>query len=271
MTAHVVIGNATLYCAEALSVLASLRDESVGAVFTDPPYSSGGMFRGDRMANTHSKYTTTDSASAHAIAGFSGDNRDQMAYLFWVGTWVAELRRIAKPGAICGLFTDWRQLPTTSIALQMGGFVWRGIFVWNKTNARPMLGRFTNACEYVVWGTNGPRDIEGDALPGFFTSNPTPTKDREHITQKPVDLMRVLLRATDRSDVVLDPFMGSGTTGVACAHLGKKFIGIEIDRAHFDIACERIDQAQRQQTIFAPDAPLENRNLFEEIDGNPRP
>lgn len=265
----VVIGNATLYHAEALSVLATLPDESVDAVFTDPPYSSGGMFRGDRMASTHCKYSTNDSASAYALPGFSGDNRDQMAYLFWVATWMSELRRISKPGAICGLFTDWRQLPTTSIALQMGGFVWRGIFVWNKPNARPMLGRFTNACEYVVWGTNGPREIEGDALPGFFTSNPPPSKDREHITQKPVDVMRLLLRSTARDAVILDPFMGSGTTGVACANLGRKFVGIEMDTAHFDAACERIDQAQRQQTIFdAVSEPLENRELFEDTNAD---
>ena len=70
-----------------------------------------------------------------------------------------------------------------------------------------------------------------------------------HPTQKPVALMEKLIRKTE--GLILDPFMGSGTTGVACAQLGRKFIGIEIERKYFDIACERIDNAYRQQRMFA--------------------
>ena len=71
----------------------------------------------------------------------------------------------------------------------------------------------------------------------------------EHPTQKPLRLLTRLVKRT-RGDV-LDPFMGSGTTGVACANLGRKFIGIEIERKYFDIACERIDNAYRQKRMFA--------------------
>jgi site-specific DNA-methyltransferase (adenine-specific) len=70
-----------------------------------------------------------------------------------------------------------------------------------------------------------------------------------HPTQKPLAVMRWSLGFT--SGDVVDPFMGSGTTGVACAQLGRKFIGIEIERKYFDIACERIDNAYRQQRMFA--------------------
>jgi DNA modification methylase len=72
---------------------------------------------------------------------------------------------------------------------------------------------------------------------------------REHPTQKPVALMQWCVAKTDGT--VIDPFMGSGTTGVACVHQGRPFIGIEIERKYFDIACERIDQAQRQSRLFA--------------------
>jgi DNA modification methylase len=72
---------------------------------------------------------------------------------------------------------------------------------------------------------------------------------RNHPTQKPLRVMTWCLEFVAGS--VFDPFMGSGTTGVACANLGRKFIGIEIERKYFDIACERIDNAYRQTRMFA--------------------
>ena len=72
---------------------------------------------------------------------------------------------------------------------------------------------------------------------------------RYHPTQKPVRVMKWAMEFT--SGTVLDPFMGSGTTGVACMNLGRKFIGIEIEPKYFDIACERIENAQRQGRLIA--------------------
>lgn len=248
---RVVIGNATLHHGDALKILASLPDASVDCAMTDPPYSSGGMFRGDRQQDVHTKYVNSDSSTGNLLQAFSGDNRDQIGYWFWVSVWVGELRRILKPGAVCAMFTDWRQLPVTTSALQAGGFVWRGIVAWHKPAARPTQGRFTNACEYVVWGTNGPRELEGGALPGFYTVSPPRGEDRDHITQKPVELMTKLLAVCPDGGAVVDPFMGSGTTGVACAATGRRFIGVEQERSHFDTAVERIEQAQRQVRLFA--------------------
>ena len=78
---------------------------------------------------------------------------------------------------------------------------------------------------------------------------------KQHPTQKPEALMRWCVAKTT-GQVVLDPFMGSGTTGVACAQMGRKFIGIEREPRYFDIACERISRAQAQGTLFAPAASL---------------
>jgi site-specific DNA-methyltransferase (adenine-specific) len=86
-------------------------------------------------------------------------------------------------------------------------------------------------------------------LPGFFDySSPL---DRDHVTQKPDGLLEDIVKIVPDGQIVLDPFMGSGTTGVACANLGRKFIGIEIEPKYFDIACDRIDNAYRQQRMFA--------------------
>jgi len=77
----------------------------------------------------------------------------------------------------------------------------------------------------------------------------------EHPTQKPLPLMRWCLQFFPHAQSILDPFMGSGTTGVACAHEGRRFIGIEREPAYFDIACKRIADAYAQPRLFAPSPP----------------
>jgi DNA modification methylase len=76
-------------------------------------------------------------------------------------------------------------------------------------------------------------------------------RTRVHPTQKPIQAITPLVEYAPDGGAVIDPFMGSGTTGVACMQLGRKFIGIELHEPYFDIACERIENAQRQQRMFA--------------------
>lgn len=238
----------TLHRGDALAVLASLSDASVDAVVTDPPYSSGGMVRGDRMASTHSKYVGSeqnrDGTGGGALTAFTGDNRDQRAYAYWSALWMSEALRVTRPGGAIVAFTDWRQLPSTADAIQAGGWVWRGIVPWVKPAARPQLGRFTQAAEFVVWGSAGPMPIEGAALPGFYQAGAP--RDREHMTQKPVDVMRSLVRICPEGGTVLDPFMGSGTTGVAAMLERRRFIGSEMIPDHAETAERRIREAQGQ-------------------------
>ena len=233
----------TLYHGDALQVIASLPDQSVDVVMTDPPYSSGGMMRGDRMQDVHTKYVNSDSVSGAGLHEFTGDNRDQRAYGYWCALWIGELVRVLKTGGIIALFTDWRQLPTTTDALQAGGMVWRGIVPWYKPNGRPVQGRWANSCEYVVWGTNGPRDLDatgGSAFPGFFQA--LPPRERTHITQKPLSVMQEMLGIAPAGGVVLDPFAGSGTTLVAAKNLGLRGIGVERTEAHVAATAARLSQ-----------------------------
>lgn len=237
----------TLYRGDALAVLAELETASVDALITDPPYSSGGMVRGDRTQDVHDKYVRSDSVSGHALEAFSGDSRDAFGYWFWCSVWLAECQRVLKPGGIAAVFTDWRQLATTIGGIQSGGYVFRGIVPWYKPNARPVQGRWANACEYVIWGTNGPRalDIRGPkAFPGFFQATVPTSNEREHITQKPLNVMRELVQVVEPDGVVLDPFMGSGTTGVASLIEGRRFIGSEMSEHFVDVAVRRCKEAQ---------------------------
>lgn len=108
-----------------------------------------------------------------------------------------------------------------------------------------MRGRWANSCEYIVWGTNGPRDLmalDGKVLPGFFQANSP--RERDHITQKPLDVMRELVKITPEGGVILDPFMGSGTTGCAAILEGRRFIGVEMVPHFQQVAERRIREAQ---------------------------
>lgn len=234
-----------LYHGDALAFLTTLDSGSVDAVITDPPYSSGGMVRGDRTAGTGAKYVRTDTLDRGV--DFTGDNRDQRAYGYWSALWLGEALRVVRPGGIAAVFTDWRQLPATTDALQAGGFVWRGIVPWHKPAHRPALGRYTNACEYVVWGSAGALGTgEGQpSVPGFYQhSSP---RDREHQTQKPLELMVELMRLVPAGGTVLDPFAGSGTTGVAAARSGLNFVGCELSDHFADLANRRIAAAYEQR------------------------
>jgi site-specific DNA-methyltransferase (adenine-specific) len=234
----------TLYRGDALAVLQSLPDASVDAIITDPPYSSGGAFRGDRTLDVHAKYVSSDSVSGHALAAFTGDVRDQRAYAYWCALWLSESLRVVRPGGVGVMFSDWRQLPATTDAFQSGGFVWRGIVPWWKPSARPQSGRFSAQCEYAVWGSNGPMPVDytEPSLPGFFQANSP--RDREHITEKPLSVMRELVKIVPEGGVVLDPFAGSGTTGVAAVMEHRRFVGVEITEHYAAVAAARLEKAR---------------------------
>jgi site-specific DNA-methyltransferase (adenine-specific) len=243
-----VIGDATLYLGDCLEILPTLP--KVDAVITDPPYSSGGMVRGDRAQGTKTKYLQSDSSNHEKLSEFSGDNRDQRGFHFWSALWSSAAMRVSKPGAPACFFTDWRQLPVSTDYMQAGGWVWRGVVPWAKPSYRPQMGRFGAQCEYLVWGSNGPMPVERGVgcLPGFFDH--CAPQDREHVTQKPVGMMGEIVQIVPAGSLVLDPFMGSGTTGVACVEQGRAFIGIELTPDHFSIACRRIEQAYKQRPLF---------------------
>lgn len=243
-----IIGDATLYLGDSLELIQELAP--VDALITDPPYSSGGQFRGDRTNKTSTKYVNTDSVLT-CRDEFAGDNRDQRAFLAWMTMWMGRALLVSKPGAACCIFTDWRQLPTMTDAIQCGGWVWRNLVTWWKPGVRMQRGRFSASAEYILYGSHG-LPAEGEKSPqNVLTFAPVGGEDKEHIAEKPVALLEQLMSITPAGSIVLDPFMGSGTTGVACMNTGRKFVGIELDPGHFDIACRRIEDAQRQGRLIA--------------------
>lgn len=225
---------------DALTLVRQLPEACVDAIVTDQPYSSGGAFRGDRSATPAAKYVQTGVRVKRP--DFPGDTRDQRGYLAWCALWLSECRRVAKPGSPIALFSDWRQLPTVTDALQAGGFVWRGIVPWDKTGqARQCKGRFAAQSEFVVWGSKGAMPIERGvgALPGAYRY-PVRLKDKHHLCGKLVELMRELVKICAPGGLVLDPFAGSSSTGVACLAEGYRFLGMEETEAYQAISVSRL-------------------------------
>ena len=233
----------TLHVGDALAWLETQPADSVDAVITDPPYSSGGRSTTARKRSTNAKYV---GASKRRYPEFEGDARDQRSWQKWMTLWLSQAWRIARPGAPVCLFTDWRQLPCTTDALQMAGWVWRGIVVWDKTGAaRPTLGRFKQQAEFIVWGSKGPLagdrrcNTENNIIPGVLRHRVDP-RDKHHATGKPTALMRDVVRICEPGGTILDPFAGSGTTGVAALEQGYRFIGCEILAEYANIAQVRM-------------------------------
>ena len=231
---------------DCLEEMGKLPDGWADMVLTDPPYSSGGLYPGDRKKSTKSKYTDPKFNGAARLPNFSGDNMDQRSFTEFMRMALAKARKKSKEGAVAAVFIDWRNLSSMIDALQVAGWIYRGIVVWDKGVARNTPGRFRQDCEFVVWGTNGQKSVDWTpgfkALRGFYSEKIVSSKKRHHQTEKPVPLLESLMKICPAEGNVFDPFMGSGSTGVACVNTDRNFVGIELNEAIFQSAKERVEE-----------------------------
>ena len=225
---------------DALRVLEELPDGSVDAVLTDPPYCSGGLTSCERRADPTAKYQTSKTVRTYPV--MMRDSMDQRSWMTWCIWWLGECWRIARDGAPLMVFTDWRQMPALSDAVQMSGWRWLSTNCWHKPGARPNKGRFTQACEYILFASKGAFVAQTDrCLPGMYQYAVCGAK-KVHLTGKPVALCEDLLAVTKEGGAVLDPYMGGCSTGVACMKTGRRFIGVELSPEYFAVSRERMEK-----------------------------
>lgn len=223
------IGDATLFLGDCRDILPTLED--IGAVVTDPPYLMG-------------------SASSRQGVGFRSRVGDWTNAALWYADWMQTCwSRLPSYGSmwICG---NWRSMPTLTIAADRFGASITSTIVWDKEwigvgSTKGLRQRY----ELLFMIPKEGFSVENRSEPDIWAVKWSSQRPNGHESEKPVPLMERAV-ALSKAACVLDPFMGSGTTGVACARLGKRFIGIEIEPAYFDLACRRITDTQSQGSLL---------------------
>ncbi len=237
------IGDCTLYLADCMDVLPTL--DGVDAVVTDPPYEAI-MHKAKASA---ARRIRTDGGPDLSVLDFDCIDgiRDEVANLV---------------ASVCGgwslIFCAPEGVGRWADAINETTAKYKRACIWVKPDSTPQLNGQGPAMGYenviASWCGSGKSRWNAGGKRGVYT-HLTNSKRRHglHPTEKPIRLMKELLADfTNSGDLICDPFMGSGTTGVACAEMGRKFIGIEKDARYFDIACERISDAYKQPDLFVP-------------------
>jgi site-specific DNA-methyltransferase (adenine-specific) len=223
---------------DSLDALKDIKAGAVDAIVTDPPYCSGGRQQAGAR-NTISKSERTDGD------WFIGDNMGTDTYLWFMREIARQCARVTTTGAPAYVFTDWRQMTTIVNAWESVGWTYKSLIVWDKNRGGAMGSWWRNNHEFIC------AFVKGKARPlssaSFFnTWRGSKPHGSAHPTEKPVELMRYLCSSiTPAGCVVLDPFAGSGTTGVAALMDGYQFIGVEQSGDYIEVAKARLLETER--------------------------
>ena len=261
---------------DSLIELKKFKDHSVDIVFCDPPYNlqlSKTLYRPD----------------ATKVSGVNDDwdkfNNFQ-DYDIFTKTWLSEIKRILKPDGCLWVIGSYHNIYRIGYILQNLNFWILNDIIWRKTNPMPNFKgtRFTNAHETLIWAANSKcsqytfnyqtmkklndnKQMRSDDWLINICSGKERLKDiknqKLHNTQKPEELLlRVVLSSTKPGDIVLDPFFGTGTTGVVCKKLGRRFIGIEKNSTYIKEAKKRILKVKK---IKSTEIKILNKKIAKKI------
>lgn len=213
---------------DCLDLMASMPDGSVDLVVTDPPYTMtkrGRSCRPNYMPN---------GMGDNVFIGAIPDAQE----------WMQQCFRVLKNKTHLYTFCNTNDIQKYLNAADNVGFKLHNIITMIKDTGMPNRWYLKN-CELILFFRKGAAKPINDMTSRDWVNVKMPTlkNGKHHITQKPLDLMeKLIVNSTLSGEIVLDPFMGSGTTGVACLNTGRRFIGIEKDACYFEIARNRIEQ-----------------------------
>jgi len=236
-----------LYQGDALAILPELEPESVDLVFADPPYflsNNGVTCHSGRMVSVN-KGKWDESKGVEADFEFNK-------------RWLEQCRRVLKPHGTIWVCGTLHNIYGIGFAMQLLGYKILNDITWHKINPPPNLScrYFTHATETLLWAKKSAeakhtfnyelmkRENQGRQMQSLWkilTPRRWEKRYGKHPTQKPEELLRrIVLAASKPGDVILDPFLGSGTTAVVAARLGRRVIGIEADEVHLNVALKRL-------------------------------
>ena len=228
-------------------------------VITDPPYSSGARTDSERQVRGAMLRSMEDAD------WFSHDAMTTWGYNWFMRPILSEMRPRLAPGGHMYMFTDWRMTPTIYGMLEACGYRVNQCLVWDKKHFG-MGTYWRNQHENIVFASNGmPAEMLDRGMGSVLSCSTVSPMARVHPTEKPVELLVKLIEATP-GQTVFDPFMGSGSTGVAAVKAGRNFVGCDISPHHFETARRRISDALAAPTFFVerPPRPVQQL-LFETV------
>jgi len=214
-----------VHCADCLGFMKTLPDNSVDLVLTDPPY---GM----------------EFQSNYRIKKYDAIENDNN--LNWLPSFVEEAKRITKDDSHLYIFCSFHNIDIFKQEIQKH-FNIKNILIWEKNNTGmgDLFGDYAPKYEMIIFCSNGAKKLNGSRDANIIKASKT--GNIFHPTEKPVELIKYLIsKSSKENDIILDPFLGSGTTAVACQNLHRNFIGIEISEKYCEIARQRL----RQQTLI---------------------
>lgn len=231
-----------LRCGDSLSVLSELDDSSCDLILTDPPYNLG-LFMKKRGTNIGKLRANHFAVASWDLLGFE-------EWTAKMDSFFAQAARILKKRGAVLMFMSIIKLETVKQLAERHGFYYKTIGIWHKTNPMPrnMNLQFVNSTEswiYLVNGaTTGTFNNNGKVVHDFYETAAVRGIERKfgaHPTQKPLVMMEHFVSLlSNEGDLVVDPFMGSGSTGVACRNLNRRFLGIDVSPEYCEIARRRI-------------------------------
>lgn len=248
--------NAVIFNDDCLDILQSFPENSIDMIFADPPY----MLSNNGFTCQNGKMVTVNKGKWDKSNGFENDT-------IFHNEWILACHRVLKPEGTIWISGTYHSIYQCGYLVQKNGFHFLNDIAWFKPNASPNLSCrfFTASHETLIWARkdkkakhtfnytemkNGkfPEDKlkkENTQMRSVWSISTPKNGEKEqgkHPTQKPLDLLRrIVLASTNENDIILDPFCGSGTTGVACMCIGKRsFIGIEINKDYCDLTRKRL-------------------------------
>jgi len=228
--------NGMLYLGNSLELLKEIPDKSIDAIITDPPYNTGmKQQNGGRLKN------------------FFNDSYSKEEYYNLVEKVCTESYRVLKENKAVYIFINWKQVGLWIDLLGKVGFNVKNVIVWDKVIHSLNYQNYAYRYELIIYATKGKFELNNksnsDLRNRFFTDvwriqrKLSNEPDSIHETIKPLEVLRVpLLHSTKENDIVLDMFLSSGSTAVACKQLKRRFIGIEINKKYLDFAIKRLSQ-----------------------------
>jgi site-specific DNA-methyltransferase (adenine-specific) len=248
-----------LYQGDALKLLAQAKDAVFDLIFADPPYflsNDGITCHAGKMVSVN-KGVWDRAETFEAVYQFNEE-------------WLGQCKRLLKPDGTIWVTGTAHNIYSVGYAMQRLGFKILNDIAWHKVNPPPNLScrYFTHATETILWARRTPksrhtfnyqemkRENRGKQMQSLWSIKPPGKHEKrygKHPTQKPEALLERIIRAsTNPRDLVLDPFCGSGTTGVAAARLGRRFIGIDLESTYLEIAVARLrDELTYDQLTFS--------------------